>query len=710
MKLISARIQNFRILKDLFLDFSTKEDKPLTVIQAANETGKTTCLNALIWGLYGSKYLPNDGNYSLFPSDLDSTKNVKVSVEIEFEMDKVIDSGKGKRALERTKYSLQRTCVESAIKDDRATRDIEVVLLWRHTKEGTEQVQDYEVKNIIENALPAELKDVYFTDGDRAMSFIEAGATQSVKRKRVADSIESLLGLKVLDKTKNHLSNVARRFNQDVDNTDYRSELDLIENRIVSYEEEIAESEDKAELAQIELKTLNDEIYKKECQIENILKLGDSSALINQKNKIQRHIQQLNDRKRNDAKSLAKVVSNELVSKMFLGDKIEAASDMLSSLDEKKQLPVINVPILRELLTRKECFCGANLDETSEEGSERKTKIASVLEASIESDHVQKVATSLYYRLKGLNGKESFRKWGDEYNTAAQNLVSVESDLNKYHDELEDIENKIDGIDDSQLEKLKDALGLLKKNAVTKQRDEASARTLADQYQERLKDALAERERVRSKVGKKDMSGLYWDVTTVAQKIFINIVDKLKKEELKKVSDEMNRIFLAMIGSDEVTKELPKRIQRAELTEVFDIMVYGPNDYPLNPDTDLNGASRRAITLAFILALTKVSKVEAPNIIDTPLGMMSGYVKQSVMLRTIEEGSQVILFLTQDEIRGVEKILDKYVGCFFTLTNPSHYPTMLVHKPKNNDIGIIRCECYYDEYCDVCERKNVEIS
>ena len=36
----------------------------------------------------------------------------------------------------------------------------------------------------------------------------------------------------------------------------------------------------------------------------------------------------------------------------------------------------------------------------------------------------------------------------------------------------------------------------------------------------------------------------------------------------------------------------------------------------LNPDRDLNGASRRALTIAFILALTDVSEVEAPNTID----------------------------------------------------------------------------------------------
>src|SRR5690606_10427249 len=110
-----------------------------------------------------------------------------------------------------------------------------------------------------------------------------------------------------------------------------------------------------------------------------------------------------------------------------------------------------------------------------------------------------------------------------------------------------------------------------------------------------------------------------------------------------------------------------------------------------------------------ILALTKVSQVEAPNIIDTPLGMMSGYVKQSVLSNIIREGSQPILFLTHDEIKGVEEILNKYAGVVFTLTNPAHYPTMLTNEPPSSDSGVIRCECDHHSSCQLCERKLLEI-
>jgi len=205
MKLISARFKNFRLLKDLSLDFSTSPDKPLTVIRAANESGKTTCETALIWVLYGSKALPNKGKaYPIYPSDALSQgiKKVEISVEIDFETDQVVSIGKGKQEIKTKRYRLLRSCVEYPSSNENFKREAETKVLFEVTPEGVDRVTNsQDVEAIIEDSIPETLKDVYFTDGDSAMSFIEAAATQGTKRKRVQDAIEALLGLKVLENT-----------------------------------------------------------------------------------------------------------------------------------------------------------------------------------------------------------------------------------------------------------------------------------------------------------------------------------------------------------------------------------------------------------------------------------------------------------------------------------------------------------------------------
>ncbi len=86
-----------------------------------------------------------------------------------------------------------------------------------------------------------------------------------------------------------------------------------------------------------------------------------------------------------------------------------------------------------------------------------------------------------------------------------------------------------------------------------------------------------------------------------------------------------------------------------------------------------------------------------------------GYVKQSVLKQTLKEGSQIILFLTHDEIKGVEEILDKYAGTVYTLTNPAHYPRMLKNEPDVKDARVVRCECNHRKECSICERKDAGV-
>ena len=185
-------------------------------------------------------------------------------------------------------------------------------------------------------------------------------------------------------------------------------------------------------------------------------------------------------------------------------------------------------------------------------------------------------------------------------------------------------------------------------------------------------------------------------------KVLRSAYERITNEELQKVSDLMNNIFLEMIGAD---PEQGAIIRRAEISREFDIIVYGPSERTLNPDRDLNGASRRALTLAFILALTKVSEVEAPNVIDTPLGMTSGFVKRSILRTAARESAQLILFLTHDEIAGCEKIIDQAAGVVFTLTNPAHFPKMLVNDPGVEERKVLRCECDHRNECQVCHRR-----
>ncbi|CAM5434773.1 hypothetical protein SSTU70S_00135 [Stutzerimonas stutzeri] len=704
MKFLRAKFKNFRLLKDLEFEFSTDPVKNLTVIRAANETGKTTSKNALIWALYGSESLPKQGKgFPLHPADVDKKVNdkVEISVEIDFSVDEVV-SFKGNTLVKNKKYRLIRSCTER-IQESGFVRSPDSVTLNELTEKGAEPVIQSDIKRRIEQALPELLKDVFFTDGDAAMSFIAADSSTYERRKRVKEAVESLLGLKDLDALIKRTAEAKKEFHSEIDKTNYSEIVEKLEDKKQFQLDEIEDNESDLQEKNSQLKDAQERYRLNQDKIDECLRQGDKSKLLAEKNKIKADIEKQEALSESALKALRKVFRDESLAYSLVKDGISKAVSLLGAMEKDKKLPKQSIPVLSELLEAQECFCGSSLK--GEEGVGRVEHIKHIIKISEESDRIQAAATEVYYGMKSFSDTQS---WMDEYNDKAELYFKAGNVLKDLQLSYELKEKEIDQIDDELLagyraigNKLSSEISRLIAENAKHQQSVVNAKAL-------LVEINSDLEKASKKLNKDDSAVKRYNLAGLVNDVFSGVLGSIREVELKRVSDEMNRIFLQMIGSDPEANQ-HVIIKSAELTEDFDIVVLGPNGHKLDPDQDLNGASRRAITLAFILALTKVSGVEAPNVIDTPLGMMSGYVKQSVLLRTIEESSQPILFLTHSEINDVEEILDKRAGVVFTLTNPGHYPLQLVNPSGVSDSRVVKCGCNHRSHCNICERRSTDL-
>ena len=388
----------------------------------------------------------------------------------------------------------------------------------------------------------------------------------------------------------------------------------------------------------------------------------------------------------------------------FVAPLLQTATAKLDELRQRGKIPNTTIPVLEDRLTAGVCICGENLDSRDPLGRDRRTHIETLIDQSRRADEVQRAITDLYYGAKQLSGSDGLREpdWPEAY----RNVVGKRDNLETLRDEAgrkyRSLEAKLQEIPNTDIQGLREAQRQFKAQRDKFLSKHASFETrLAVLQRER---GIAERERdgllSAQKKGARILAGL--DVTSDVETVLQSAYQHITNEELVKVSEHMNEIFLEMIGADPRQGAI---IRRTEVSRDFDILVYGPRDKKLNPDRDLNGASRRALTLAFILALTKVSGVEAPNVIDTPLGMTSGYVKRAILTTAVRESTQLVLLLTQDEISGCEDIIDQTASVVFTLTNPAHYPKMLINDPGVEDRKIVRCECDHRRSCRLCERR-----
>ena len=696
MKLVRAHIENFRLLKDVAFEFSTDSDRNLILIRAANESGKTTLLMALQWGLFGDGALPNRGrNFRLSPIDVSSGEKAQVNITVEVDCE--IPTRFGAK-----KYRLIRFVTET-VRGGMWERDVTNVKLFELRPTGAVPLDNPEAH--IDPHLPGELREVFFTDGDRALSFIEGSKGDQMKR--VEGAIRSLLGLTVIEKALSHTHKVSINLNRKVRKEfGNQQKLQDVSGRLAALQERepvLEEQERQAKEARLNLEDLEEETDRK---LSDALRKGNRQELEVQRRTAIRNRKSAEKDVTQAARAHANLFKSELLGKQLLTDPFAKSKAVLDGLRKQGKIPNQTIPVLEDRLNQPLCICGETLASYKRDGRRRRAHIQHLIDESRNSDAIQEKVTDLYYSAQALFRPVEERTWADEYSDVFERRQRAAARRKEFGETEAAIEAKIKALPDVDIQQIRTTRDHYRNQCKVAQRKEIRLTTQLESVRRNIKRVEAERQKLlqRDKKGMKIRAEL--DVAKDLQQVLTNALETIKTRELQQVSDRMNTLFLDMIGADPSQRAI---ITRAAITREFRIVVFGRYDHPLHPSQDLNGASRRALTIAFILALTRVSEVEAPNVIDTPLGMMSGYVKQAVLQLAAQQSSQLILFLTHSEIAGCEDILDQRAGRIYTLTNPAHYPKILINDPGVHDNRVLLCACNHRQHCQVCARREVAV-
>ena len=653
MKLISAKFQNFRLLRDLRLDFSTSNNKKLTVIRASNESGKTTILTALQWALYGDDALPNKGRgHRLFPIDWDvpDGQAIPISVQVDFE----------KPASELNRNQTNRYCLIRSVEETtEGLRQNPKVELFELTETGSAPIPSPLEAQISRLLLPPHLREVFFTDGDRALSFIESKNNNT----QVENAIRSLLGLDVIESALDHLKKTLAGLNRDSKNIGSDTEIAAIVTELEEIDQKIERLENERDDAKLQFDAVNQSLTEIDKDLEAALVNGDQEELNRELQKAEAELKSIRNQEEKLVSEHSQLFRKPPLFRDLLAPVLKKSFEKLDELRDQGKLPRTTIPVLSERLTGVTCICGESLDQHSEDGKRRRAHIEQLISESQKSDEFQKCLTDLYYGSLALKPIETdhAQHWIAEYKRNAIRRDELETRRGELEKALAALEVQLENIGDTDIQELR----ATKQDYIAQRDSLNNIRIEHERELERLKERQRSLSATRNNLISKRRRGkgilARLDATRDIDQILKNSYNRITNEELQKVSRLMNTLFLEMIGAD---AEQGAIIQKAEISDKFDILVYGPNERALNPDRDLNGASRRALTIAFILALTKVSEVAAPNVIDTPLGMMDGFVKRSVLKTAIQESSQLILFLTRSEIKDCEDIISDKAGTY----------------------------------------------
>ena len=702
MRLEGAHITNFKLLEDVSLSFSTDLSRPLTVIRAENGSGKTSILYALRWAMYGENGIP-------FQMRLTSTAKpagipVPVQVRLEFTTTDPYSHAEAR-------YRLIRTCEEIPGEGDAYERRGERLRLLRRTDRGEEDIQDGK-DGLISSILPRSLADVFFTNGDDVQRFIAGGhGGERVRQEAVHQAIRKLLGLEDMEAVSNIFAAVARLFRRETTATG-GSELKDAEDELGRIEDAINDQNEKLSVNNQRKSAVDEQIRIDERDLDAIKGIGDLDLIQAKIHEIEEDIRHLETEETNIRQQIKEFLRSEELSRRYIGKQLDRGMAVLAELVDRKVIPGTSLEVIVDRLQLGICICGEGLSV----GTARHNHVTSLIEEQRQIAPRLLHLTALWH--KARSGGNSMSDEDDRREPATEKATSLSQQLidcvdlqRRKHADLKVEKEKRGQINQEQVQFLSQRLQSSRSKRMEFDREDGMVTGRILELEEKRTACKqrfdqAEKQATLNRTIKRQSS-----IADDLLKLTNGTLDRLKYNYVRKVSARMNELFLEIVGADPTA-------DTAVFTGVFinesdyDIVIRTLEERTLDADTELNGAAQRALTLAFIWALMEVAEREAPRIIDTPLGMTSGAVKQRMVdlltKPTSRDGLpyQAILFMTRSEIRDIDDLVGERAGQITTLTCSKDYPVDLVNDWSDGKPIVRTCECSHTEICTVCERRS----
>ena len=687
--------KNYRLLHDVTIDFSVSDTKPLTVIRGANGFGKTTMLDALRWVFFGSTILSPE--YKIADKNLVSAqKSVQASVEVCFSRYETRISPKGgKRKQVEIDYRIKRTVTEQRTETKKASRGKDGLALYEKVK-GRWVPKEKGVEILLRSFLPSNVSEVFFINGDKALTFVDAENSDE-RRQMVKKAATEMLDTALLRNAADRVKSALISANKAEQNLDVATQ---------KYSEAVKRKAEAGDLLQIEEGLLSEKrietnksnkayVAADSAFIAEVAK-GDKVKVAERLESIRRGKKQAVTEEENALKGIVGLLhSNDLVASL-LAKPLKEAGTHLKEVSTTGLTSPRALATLKGLLEEDKCFCGSSIAK----GTGCRKHIESRIKDHDDADEAEDLFDGLRHVSNRLNLKELLTGWKAEKNSLEKNHQEILGRLDGWGGEEAEVEAELELLKESNVEELRrarsEALKEKDLSIAALAKSVASVKDLEKQVKERslesdvLKKALSKNNAYRTQI---DISNDLISVIEAAREIVLTT-------QVEKLSQNLSKEFLKMTGQ---SSQDETAIKSAELTPEFDIQVHS-QDGMLNPANELSGAQKRALTFSFILSLVGVSGVNAPIVVDTPLGMSEGPVKREILRRLINgTSSQLIMFLTRSEIMDCEDLIKESAGLQMTITNTGS--DAVINRPKEKPT-ILVCECGISTECKVCAIKS----
>ncbi len=721
IRFLNLRLKNFLLFEDLEIEFSKDPNRPVTVIRGENETGKTTVFRAFQWAIFGKESLQQLDPEEAHPFRpvwlLGEPGQETTEATLLFEVEK--DEGGLPMRWQVVRKAVTDYSPEAGYTDD------EIELSIQNEIDGTFQpANKNNIDIIVARYFPADTRGFYFVDADEADQFVggPSGLAFDVSkmRKSVTRSLQQLLGLKTLSDSKARLKQTAADKTKELSRLVDDERVNELQGKVNGFDAEKKRLENDRTTCAAGVDEAKDKVaqYKR-----SLAGLGEQQEELEGLNKAVEDAQEAHSGLSSDETGanthLGTLLKSEELYASLMKPLLDEVTGTLTPMRVDGVLPPHEVGLLPKLLEDKMCVCGRPLDDDHDDHLEAREHVEERLKVSKEfaesHEYLHKVLTSVE-RQASL----SHQNWSHHASQVMDGAREAYDEARKAWEHLQEAKEAREnfGLDTSEVSIAENIGGLTTWEGLLSDREE-ELRDLDKNLETNTSDSRSASEKLRVALRSNTELGPVQHELMVTQRLH-DIVDEVGKRiesnQIPAVSDQCNHIFRTVIQATDRSHFSEVGVEPVHLAAGTQYGLYakdgkgGPK-----PIKTANGASRRALAVAYVLALTEVTGSRVPFVADSLLHALSGIVKLSTIQYLVdgERIEQPIIFCTRDDVsdggRAVADLLQAHTGSTYTLTTQTWVvqdglgAVARADPRATNDVCSVICGCSILEFCEVCE-------
>ncbi len=625
MKIKKLIMHNFGVYASTNI-LELKGNKPVVLIGGMNGCGKTTILEAVLLGLYGSNsFAYAESKYATYGQYLKSYVNrtdgtLETYVEIEFSMD----------VADEEVYCVRRDWT------GKGQRIREKICVKKNGEENAFLTENWAM--FVENILPSALSSFFFFDGEKIAELAVEDTSEQMK-----ESIKEMLGIKVLDVLQGDVGKLISKISK---NSENKHDLQKLE--------ELRTKKDNAKTAlkdaDVAISTINKELEKLHYDLEklNVEYSMKGGGILKQKNQLMKQ----------RSESLATITSSqEQLLELAAGEMpLILVADLLKDIQKKSKAEheqKINLMAFKKICASYEKF---NMKSEDVNG------FIDFMESEIctsEEDEIYGLSELSLYQVESLNNsglkqsvetaKELFmkRKAHQKEVEDIDNSLSVDIDEISLSELFEDIRKK-----EYEIIKKKVEIENIEKERITLHGTLIAAESEFSKYAENLLSIL-------ESVDADERTLKYAHMTIDIIKLYRIRLQERKTEVLAQTMTECYKKLANKKNLIDHIKMDPKTLDLHYMNKEGEEIA----------KKRLSAGEKQLMVISLLWALATCSKKRLPVIIDTPLSRLDLSHRQALIKTYFPQASdQTIILSTDSEIdENYYALMKKSIGDEFTL-------------------------------------------